>query len=393
MSSKNINRKRKNDVIDLVRRVRTHSSDYGLNIMWLDNKPLQKIFSYTSLADLGALRKSCKRFNHLAITVVKAKYWPQSEGSWYKFPKSNLKFEEIAQLMENFGDIFIDVVLTFAGAETKQETRNYFSLLKYCTSLRNLHIKNVNLNLLSINQIKYKTLTNLEQLCFGKCTSVEANYQIILNTCDPLKLKVLAFDSECTGISDDMLAFVSERMDKIVTLDVNVDDNTQLFADNLSKLRNLKQLEFIRMQCIDVPFILLLNSLTNIGSLTYLHLYYNKTNQNQCFNDKIQLFAENVLQDITKLRQIHVEIQWNNAPIAPLINASAQIESLEKLYIVCKKINQNKDIVKAINKLKNVQMFTLVTDTKIPDFMKVTTFKHEHVSGQSFPRYYTFTQL
>lgn len=240
--------------------------------------------------------------------------------------------------------------------------------------------------------MKYKTLTNLEELCFEKCTSAEANYQVILNNCGPLKLKVLRFDSECTGISDDILAFVSERMDKIVTFDVNVDDNTPLFVDNLSKLQNLKQLEVIRIHCIDVPFASLLNSLANIGSLKNLHLCYNKTNQDQNVNDKTPLLAENVLQNITKLRQMRIETQWNNAPIAPLINASAQMQSLDKLYIVCKKLNQNKDVAKAINKLENVKMFHLVTDTEIPDFKEVTIFKHKNYSGKSSPRYYSFTQ-
>lgn len=322
--------KRKNDGIELSRvmRVRTCSSDFGFNILWLEDRALREIFSHVSVADLGALRNTCRRFSHLVHQVFSEKYWPLSLGSCYTFPKSNLKNEETAQLMEHFGDKFRSVVLRLTGQETKQEVRDYFSLLKYCTSMRELTIEKVDLNLLTIGQMRFGTFKTLTTLNLSTCSGAEANYLVILMACDPDKLERIGLGA---GLSDDILAFVAERMHRVQNLIVNLEDKTSAFAENLAKLHNLK-----------------------------------------------------------KLRSIQMKISFDDVPIASVIDTLSKIHSLDKLCLYCNKTSQNEEIANAINNCERITDIILEMSTAMPNIESITRFRCTHSSIEQNKHYYQY---
>lgn len=317
--------KRQNDgIFPRGKRVRTCSSDFEFNILWLDDKPMQDIFSHVSLADLGALRNTCRRFSYLVHEVFSEKYWPLSNGDSYTFPESNLEYEETAQLMKHFGDKFKSVTLNLTGQETKQEIRDYFSLLKHCTSKRELTIKKVDLNQLVIGQMRYETFKTLTKLKFSNCSGAEANYLVMLMACDPEKLKYIDLG---TGLSDDILAFVGEWMHSVQQLVVHLEDRTSEFVENLSKLQNLQRLSCIIM---NIPF--------------------------------------------------------DDVPIASVINTLAENHSLVKLRLYCNKTSQNEEVADAINNSEHQHIMDILLEmgTDMPNFESITRFKSKHSSmGQN----------
>lgn len=333
MSSQQTKRKRKNDDSDLPRRVRTCSSDFGFNILWLSSKSLQRIFSYASLADLVVLKKTCRKFSQVVHIVFTEKYWPLHEGSSYTFPKNNLSCDETALLIENFGEKFRKVLLKFAGQETKQQMRNYFSLLEYCSSMRSLTIENVDFNRLTIGQLRCKSFANLTSLSLIECSGAEANYQVILNACDPLKLEYIALGK---NLSDDILAFVGARMRSLKNFDVHLEDETPAFTANLSKLQSLRV-----------------------------------------------------------LRNVSIHIPFDEVPIASVINSLARIDSLGKLFLYCNKTSQDNDFAKSINRINHLMCIVAETKSEMPNFKTITNFKNkEHSYSKERNKHcYKFTQL
>lgn len=112
------------------------------------------------------------------------------------------------------------------------------------------------------------------------CPGTEANFKLILNACDPLKLLHLEF--ACT--SADILAFIADRMVHLEDISFIIDGRTPLFLENVSKLQNLQKLKSAKINCMEnVPAAPIIDALANIQSLKSLY-----------FNDMSELLPDEI---------------------------------------------------------------------------------------------------
>lgn len=124
----------------------------------------------------------------------------------------------------------------------------------------------------------------------------EANIKLILNACDPLKLTSLYIRFIVSKqVSDDLLAFIADRMVHLENLQYIILKCTPLFHDNLSKLQNLQKLRNAEIVSSEtIPIKPLINAFAKIGSLMDLHIVHS-THMSP---------GENIIKAINDLRSV-----------------------------------------------------------------------------------------
>lgn len=288
--------------------------DQCMEFTLLNDDCLRAIFANLTAIDLSAVKVLCDRFNYAADTVFE-KNCLDKNANYLVLEKDG--YEGNARIMEQFGHLITAIDFSFVNTDPNVQSK-YLSLLKHCPTLHKLSADNVHFDYLPLVSIEIGAFKKLDQLVLNECKGTQANFQKILNVCDPLKLKRLYFLCSDRGkFSDDILAFIADKMVNVEDLLILFNTITKSCAENFTKMKNLKKLKYF---------------------------------------------------DIKTPPEL---------PIGSLINALTQNELLEKLSVMTATI-MDENIANAINKLpKNVLSCKLWLDSKVPKKLmeKMTNFK------------------
>lgn len=225
-----------------------------VEITSLNDDCLLEIFSYLSDMDLCAIKTSHQRFHRVADDTFKSKFIPPN-NNWYEI-NGKRDFKEMGDILKNFGHMIIALMMAFDKKDKKCKCK-YIPLLKHCHSLRFLQFKHIDFDNLSINPMELKVLRNLYQLCVIQCTGAEKCFKDLLIACNPSKLSSLSLVCPARhAISDDSIAFIADRFVNIKVLFISLNKRTASLAENISKLKNLKNLAKLEINCNKVPLLL-----------------------------------------------------------------------------------------------------------------------------------------
>lgn len=283
----------------------------------LNDDCLSEIFRYLTFEDLCAVKGSHERFAWSVNRVFKLKYLDSCGTLDVHTVGAN--YNHCAQMIEFFSETITDVFFALRSTPEKNETRKYFTLLNLCSAMEHLTLQGYDLDYVLTDLPVIKIFENLSSLNINYCHVTEAPLKLILSACNPLKLISLKFTDQFNvslRISDDLRAFIADRMFHLEHLEFGINECTSSLHENLSKLQNLQKLTTARIMCEEM------------------------------------------------------------APIAPILRAMTNIDSLEVLEICdCSNIVPNENVVEAINKMSNVAFFVYSTRKEILEVEKMTKFK------------------
>lgn len=322
MSSKRNDRHYKVDASDGSAAKRPRTRSQVTKITALNDDCLLEIFPYLSLGDLCAVKESHQRFSASADRIFKANYL-NSAGDYHLHP--NKCYNLSARAIKLFGKTITRACVTSGILHEENIARKYFTLLNFCSAMEHLKLQQCNIEYISNVLHETTFFENLCSLSIKHVSGTQDHFKHVLNACNPLKLTSLEFSRffrKYMRTSDDLLAFITDRMFNLEHFEFRLNECTKSFQENLSKLQNLRKLKIFRIVCDETT------------------------------------------------------------SIAPIICAMANIDSLEVLEITdFSDIIPNENVVEAINKIANVPIFTYESNRKIPADGKITnnyTYEYRH---------------
>lgn len=152
--------------------------------------------------------------------------------------------------------------------------KKMWPLLKHCTTLKVLKLKDMNVNGLWVNQLN-KVLPNLVALQFVNCSGNDFAFARIINACKNLNsLIVSSLESSAPTIS--LLEAIAQETSKMQILIFTTKFGTaeNIFLYNLAKLKNLKNLISLGIKCSNYRIAPAINDLVAMDSLKRLWLLH-----------------------------------------------------------------------------------------------------------------------
>lgn len=295
--------------------------EYPENIIpQLNDDCLMEIFSYLSLKDMCAIKECSMRFCALAESFVQ-KQW---RNKVFDFPDDD---EEVPVLLPTFGGVISHLSIT-DSVFVQDFDENLSDALTFCTSLKTLKLKFVDLSLIPL-----EILENIEDLELYKCSGNDSIQRQVIKACTKLKnLKLMTNPKEC------LLTAINEMNIESVSWEVfSATNNT--FVNEVKKLSKLKKLKKL-----------------------YVHGYEGYTFRG-------------------------VSLSYRFPQVTETIKVLAKNRSLEELVI--SHFDPDKDFFKAFNKFVNLKRCVLSTYVEIPDANQAsaTNFKIEKSTGTGFVRF------
>lgn len=298
MSSQKMVRRNEVDASESVAAKRPRACSQATKITDLNDDCLLEIYPYLSLVDLWVMKKTDQRFIETVDRAFKNEYL-ERDGSFYYCSETvqSRSYDESEQIVEVFGDVITKVRMSL-----EKETHRIFALLNHCSAMEELNLFLCRFTHIP-NDLNIRRFENLRRLTIEGCSGSEANFKLIFNACDPLKLFHLSFDTG--NMSDDILAFIADRMVHLEYFSFGVHKRSPSFHENVSKLQNLQKLKSVRMNCENVLVTPLIDALANIESLQSLRIHD--------FSEIIP--DENFVEAINNLSNVRTVEYTHNHPI------------------------------------------------------------------------------
>lgn len=242
-------------------------------ILSLNDDCLLEIFSYLKMTELCAVKDCCRRFSELAISVVQNGFRNKKYDEYLSLPSkprpSDEDFAEKALMDAKFGK-FITCVEIFGR---HKDAWKIGPILKNCTSLKSLRLRNVSLGMVPVTKLK-KMFKNIETLELLRCRVSLRKLAGILNAIKSLK-HLLIYGR--MSVSSDLLSAIAEH-ENIESVRLRItglhDANAAhhiAYAKQLQPLRNLKSLELLYIPA-GHSFVAAMHELAAIDSLEELTL-------------------------------------------------------------------------------------------------------------------------
>lgn len=277
------------------KRAHTSNQSQSMEITDLIDDCLIEIFSYLSLVDLAAVKKSCKRFNYAADECYRKLFLDDRDFRTNGDDVYNYETTEL--ILEQFGNVIGRVNMAFSENHKKCKCK-YLLLLKHCTAMSYLRLKGIDFSDLSIDPFQIEPLKNITELTFMWCSGTLNNFKRFLGACDPLKLKTFNFYSHGDDVSNGLLSYVAEWMVNIGWLTISVDARIPSYAANMAKLKCLKKLKSLNILSGEspLPIDMIIDPLTELSPLEWICL------ENITIPNKITARAINNLLNVSHLK-------------------------------------------------------------------------------------------
>lgn len=248
-------------------RTRSQRAIANCPIFILNDDCVREVFSYLSVVDLCAVKDTCRRFNVMADATVQTRFQKESE---FKYIVDGTNVKDFVSTMQHFGK-FIDGRLIIE-TETSFNAKDMWLQLKHCTALKVLDLLGVNVRGFPSPSYRLKkVLRNLERLKFEKCAGGDLDFARIINVCENLQY----LNVYCTpdGASDALITHIARESSQIEDLFFgSLLSNSDTFADNVAKLRNLKKLRMLCLYCNNYRIASAIEVLAANNPLNQLHL-------------------------------------------------------------------------------------------------------------------------
>lgn len=306
---------------------------HGPNITALNDDCLREIFSNLSAKDLAAVKMSCDRFVFLADESFEKNCLSSHET--YEIQNED-GYDGNAAIMSQFGHLMpsVDIDLRLANTNSNFQHK-YLSWLKHCPALQRLSICGMNFAKVPVKSLEIETFEKLEQLSLIAFSGPDSKFKWMLKLCDPMKMKKIILCSDETYVPDSLLGFLADRFVNLEFVWIFLNSTSTDAVANVLKMKKLK-----------------------------------------------------------KLKTFDIKMP-SKFPIASLISAFAETESLEELTLRANTV-MDEEIAKAINSLpENVLHCKLWLDAVVPEslLLQITNFKNTdcthfcYSSGRDFFEY------
>lgn len=202
------------------------------NVPLLNDDCLREIFSYLSIKDLCAVRDCSHRLWGLAESTVDKKWQKEIQAGGVVDIAADIGKDLSA--VAKFGKFIPHLSINDESAILQKKTDSLGSALDFCTSLKTLKLKNLDLSLIPL-----KILENIEELeITGGCAGGDRLYLRIVKACNMLKHLKLAISPK-----DRLVTVINElsSIESICWIVYSATNNT--FVNEVKKLSKLKKLK------------------------------------------------------------------------------------------------------------------------------------------------------
>lgn len=229
-------------------------------ILSLNDDCVLEIFSYLKLEDLFRTSSSCHRFSSLADYTVRKR----CKTEYVRLPAKQ-SHADAASTLTKFGDVIkylqIDDESRFIRFCNQNGTK-FNSMIKNCTELKCMRLKNVSFGNVGFEKLKRK-LKNIEALELYNCDLTSMHVNEFLNTCG--KLTKFSIHGATSPITSDMCSSIIQNGSLLESItfrncryEISTTEFFKFIAD-LKRLKNLKNIDVGRVRQRSVlPMLLVL---------------------------------------------------------------------------------------------------------------------------------------
>lgn len=295
------------------------------NVPLLNDDCLREIFSYLSTKDLCAVRDCSQRLRGLAESAVQKKWLKEIQAGGVVDIAADIGKD--LSVVAKFGKFIPHLSINDESAIFQMKSG---AALDFCTSLKTLKLKNLDLSL-----IPFKILENIEELeIIGGCAGGDGLYLKIVKACKMLKHLKLAINPK----------------DRLVTA--------------INELSNIESICWIVYSATNTTFVNEVKKLSKLKKLKTLMVFG---------------YAGYTFRGFS--------LSYRFPQVSETIRVLARSSSLEELNISY--FDPDDHFFEALNQFANLKRCELSTYVEIPDanLATATNFEIEKRSGENFLQY------
>lgn len=297
------------------------------NVPQLNDDCLLEIFSYLSATDLCAVRDCSRRLWGLAETTVE-KIWKRVIHAAGVVDIAAHIGEELS-IVAKFGKLIPHLSINDKSVFFQEKADSLGTALEYCTSLKTLKLRAMDLSLIPLNILK-----NIEELELGGCTGGDRLHFKIIKACKMLKHLKMAMNPK----------------ERLVTA--------------INELSNIESVCWIVYSATNSTFVNEVKFLSKLKKLKKLQVY-----------------------GYTGYTFRGYSLSYRFPQVSETIRVLAKNSSLEELDISY--FDPDDHFFKALNKFANLKRCELSTYVEIPEasLAAATNFGIEKRNGENFLQY------
>lgn len=312
----------------------------------LNDDCLLEIISNLSSIDLSAIKRSSRRFSELADIVAQQRFHKES-FEYCTSTDHGTSHNGCVAALHDFG-AFIHTVFIEMDCFCRNYDRCVYgspgfgrhncsademlAALKQCINLKRLTLVHVQLYNVSTRRVSkvLQSLEHLDTLQLIECSGIESNIARLVKSCKSLKNLTLHADLSFAwteGVTDNILNCISE-LKTLECVSFSADDLRASFVENVKKLRHLKSLKRLELECGGYTFNMTpaIHALASTDSLENLVL--------------INLVPENAigpaLDRFTRLKSCVIKscLPFDDHVLASLENFKRSLHSMEQTIVL-----------------------------------------------------------